>query len=66
MIREYAHAALDLDSVFGGGPGMLGSVRRKPDGSVGPKLKIGTGGVHEDGLGSRMAMGPTPLCWGIP
>jgi hypothetical protein len=41
--------ALDLDSVFGGGPG------RRPDlyvpnadGSVGPKLKIGTGGVHED------------------
>jgi hypothetical protein len=40
---------LDLDSVFGGGPG------RRPDlyvegsnGSVGPKLKIGTGGVHED------------------
>jgi len=41
--------ALDLDSVFGGGPG------RRPDlyvdnsdGSVGPKLKIGSGGVHED------------------
>lgn len=41
--------ALDLDSVFGGGPG------RRPelyvpnrDGSVGPKLRIGTGGVHED------------------
>jgi len=41
--------ALDLDSVFGGGPG------RRPDlyvdnadGSVGPKLKIGFGGVHED------------------
>jgi hypothetical protein len=41
--------ALDLDSVFGGGPG------RRPDlyvsnrdGSVGPRLKIGTGGVHED------------------
>jgi hypothetical protein len=41
--------ALDLDSVFGGGPGV------RPDlyvphsiGTVGPKLKIGTGGVHED------------------
>ena len=41
--------ALDLDSVFGGGPG------RRPDlyvpnadGTVGPKLKLGTGGVHED------------------
>ena len=41
--------ALDLDSVFGGGPG------RRPDlyvsnrgGSVGPKLKLGSGGVHED------------------
>jgi hypothetical protein len=40
---------LDLDSVFGGGPG------RRPDlyvpnadGSVGPKLMLGTGGVHED------------------
>ena len=41
--------ALDLDSVLGGGPG------RRPDlyvsnhdGSVGPKLKIGSGGTHED------------------
>jgi hypothetical protein len=41
--------ALDLDSVFGGGPG------RRPDlyvpnrdGSVGPKLRVGSGGVHED------------------
>lgn len=40
---------LDLDSVFGGGPAL------RPDlyvdnagGSVGPQLKMGSGGVHED------------------
>jgi Animal haem peroxidase len=42
-------AALDLDSVFGGGPGMRPDLYvQNPDGSVGPKLKIGSGGVHED------------------
>jgi hypothetical protein len=41
--------ALDLDSVFGGGPGLRPDLYvSNPDGSVGPKLKIGTGGVHED------------------
>ena len=41
--------ALDLDSVFGGGPGLRPDLyESNPDGSVGPKLKIGTGGVHED------------------
>ncbi len=41
--------ALDLDSVFGGGPGLRPDLYvENPDGSVGPKLKIGTGGVHED------------------
>jgi Animal haem peroxidase len=41
--------ALDLDSVFGGGPGMRPDLYvSNPDGSVGPALKIGTGGVHED------------------
>ena len=41
--------ALDLDSVFGGGPGMRPDLYvQNPDGTVGPKLKIGTGGVHED------------------
>jgi Animal haem peroxidase len=41
--------ALDLDSVFGGGPGMRPDLYMpNPDGSVGPKLKIGSGGVHED------------------
>src|SRR5438309_1135067 len=41
--------ALDLDSVFGGGPGHRADLYVKhPDGSVGPKLKLGTGGVHED------------------
>ncbi|MBV9424783.1 MAG: hypothetical protein JOZ98_17865 [Solirubrobacterales bacterium] len=41
--------ALDLDSVFGGGPGMRPDLYvDNADGSVGPKLKIGNGGVHED------------------
>ena len=41
--------ALDLDSVFGGGPGLRPDLYVKnPDGSVGPKLKLGSGGVHED------------------
>jgi hypothetical protein len=41
--------ALDLDSVFGGGPSMRPDLYvANPDGSVGPQLKIGTGGVHED------------------
>jgi hypothetical protein len=41
--------ALDLDSVFGGGPGLRPDLYvSNPDGSVGPRLKIGTGGVHED------------------
>jgi hypothetical protein len=41
--------ALDLDSVFGGGPGIRPDLYvPNADGSVGPALKIGTGGVHED------------------
>jgi hypothetical protein len=41
--------ALDLDSVFGGGPGLRPDLYvPNPDGSVGPELRIGTGGVHED------------------
>jgi hypothetical protein len=41
--------ALDLDSVFGGGPGLRPDLyAENNDGSVGPKLKIGSGGVHED------------------
>ncbi len=41
--------ALDLDSVFGGGPGIRPDLYvDNPDGSVGPGLKIGSGGVHED------------------
>jgi hypothetical protein len=40
---------LDLDSVFGGGPGIRPDLYvDNPDGSVGPQLKIGSGGVHED------------------
>jgi Animal haem peroxidase len=41
--------ALDLDSVFGGGPAMRPDLYvPNPDGTVGPALKIGSGGVHED------------------
>jgi hypothetical protein len=41
--------ALDLDSVFGGGPAMRPDLYvPNPDGSVGPALRIGSGGVHED------------------
>jgi hypothetical protein len=41
--------ALDLDSVFGGGPGLRPDLYvQNRDGTVGPELKIGTGGVHED------------------
>jgi hypothetical protein len=41
--------ALDLDSVFGGGPGLRPDLYvQNPDGSAGPELKIGSGGVHED------------------
>jgi hypothetical protein len=41
--------ALDLDSVFGGGPGRRPDLYvENADGSVGPKLKLGSGGVHED------------------
>ncbi len=41
--------ALDLDSVFGGGPAMRPDLYApNPDGTAGPALKIGTGGVHED------------------
>jgi hypothetical protein len=40
---------LDLDSVFGGGPGIRPDLYvENADGSVGPKLKIGSGGAHED------------------
>ncbi|MBO0731820.1 MAG: twin-arginine translocation signal domain-containing protein, partial [Acidimicrobiaceae bacterium] len=40
--------ALDLDSVFGGGPTQRPDLYvSNSDGSVGPKLKIGSGGVHE-------------------
>jgi hypothetical protein len=41
--------ALDLDSVFGGGPAFRPDLYvANPDGTAGPALKIGTGGVHED------------------
>src|SRR5205823_13814172 len=41
--------ALDLDSVFGGGPARSPTLYvSNPDGTVGPKMKIGSGGVHED------------------
>lgn len=41
--------SLDLDSVFGGGPAIRPDLYvRNSNGSYGPKMKIGTGGVHED------------------
>jgi len=41
--------ALDLDSVFGGGPAVRPDLYvANQDGTAGPALKIGTGGVHED------------------
>ena len=41
--------ALDLDSVFGGGPGLRPDLYvPNPDGTAGPQLLKGTGGVHED------------------
>ena len=41
--------ALDLDSIFGGGPAIRPDLYQpNADGSVGPKMKIGSGGVHED------------------
>jgi hypothetical protein len=41
--------ALDLDSVFGGGPTVSPNLYvSNSDGTAGPQLKIGTGGVHED------------------
>jgi Animal haem peroxidase/TAT (twin-arginine translocation) pathway signal sequence len=47
--RNTRTPALDLDSVFGGGPGVRPDLYvHHADGSVGPKLKLGSGGVHED------------------
>jgi hypothetical protein len=41
--------ALDLDSVFGGGPTISPDLYvTNPDGTAGPQLLIGSGGVHED------------------
>jgi hypothetical protein len=40
---------IDADTVFGGGPTVRPDLYvQNADGSVGPQLKIGTGGVHED------------------
>lgn len=40
---------LDLDSVFGGGPARRPDLYEpNGDGTVGPRLKVGSGGVHED------------------
>lgn len=47
--RNTRTPVLDLDSVFGGGPAMRPDLYvSNPDGTVGPKMKIGSGGVHED------------------
>src|SRR5215469_9636079 len=59
--------ALDLDSVFGGGPGMRPDLYMpNPDGSVGPALKIGSGGVHEDVPRSANADGSYSALLGDP
>jgi len=55
--------ALDLDSVFGGGPGLRPDLYvANADGSV-AKLKIGTSGVHEDVPRVPNGEGTTPRCW---
>ena len=47
--RNTRTPALDLDSVFGGGPAVRPDLYvHNADGSAGPKLKLGSGGVHED------------------
>jgi hypothetical protein len=47
--RNTRTPVLDLDTVFGGGPGVRPDLYEpNDDGTVGPKLKIGSGGVHED------------------
>jgi hypothetical protein len=47
--RNTRTPALDLDTVFGGGPGVRPDLYvDNENGTVGPKMKIGTGGVHED------------------
>ncbi len=47
--RNTRTPALDLDSVFGGGPGVRPDLYvDNEDGTVGPRMKIGSGGVHED------------------
>jgi hypothetical protein len=47
--RNTRTPALDLDSVFGGGPGVRPDLYvHHADGSAGPKLKLGSGRVHED------------------
>jgi Animal haem peroxidase. len=47
--RNTRTPVLDLDTVFGGGPGVRPDLyESNSDGSVGPKMKIGSGGVHED------------------
>ena len=56
--------ALDLDSVFGGGPGLRPDLYvENPDGSVGPKLKLGTrAACTRTSHVSRTATAPTPRC----
>jgi Animal haem peroxidase len=47
--RNTRTPVLDLDSVFGGGPGVRPDLyEANRDGTAGPRMKIGTGGVHED------------------
>jgi hypothetical protein len=47
--RNTRTPVLDLDTVFGGGPGVRPDLyESNEDGTVGPKLLIGSGGTHED------------------
>jgi hypothetical protein len=59
--------ALDLDSVFGGGPGVRPDLYEpNPGGSVGPRLKLGSGGCTRTCPGSRTGTVPTPRPSAIP
>jgi hypothetical protein len=47
LSRNVQSAALDLDTVFGKGPTVSPALYVSAKGSVGPKMKVGSGGVYE-------------------
>jgi hypothetical protein len=60
-------ARLDLDSVFGGGPAHRPHLYQpNGDGTVGPRLRVGSGGVHEDVPRVRNADGTYSALLGDP